>query len=75
MKTKQNEKRAIKKLINNSQNGDLNDKIATIRTFRRIDKDRFEDALKRLKWKPKIKFRELIKEMVLSDINELKKYS
>tara|TARA_E500000178_G_scaffold350597_1_gene409894 strand:- start:375 stop:1418 length:1044 start_codon:yes stop_codon:yes gene_type:complete len=34
-----------------------------------------KDAFKRLKWKPKIKFRELIKEMVLSDINELKKYS
>ena len=53
MKTNQNEKRAIKKLINNSQNGDLNDKIAIIRTFRRIDKDRFEDALKRLNQKNK----------------------
>ncbi len=31
-----------------------------------------KDALKRLKWKPKVKFPDLIKEMVLSDINELK---
>ena len=53
MKTKHNEKCAIDKLINNSRDGDLYDKIATIRTFRRIDKDRFEDALKRLNKKNK----------------------
>jgi GDPmannose 4,6-dehydratase len=45
--------------------------------FRPNEIDKLEgdttDAYKRLKWKPKISFREMIKEMVLSDINEFKK--
>ena len=59
--------------------------IKNKKTLVKIDKNYFrpneinklegdtKDALKRLKWKPKITFNQLIKEMVLSDINELKK--
>ena len=53
MKKKKNEKRALDKLIANSKKGDLSDKIATIRTFRKIDKNRFDDALNRLNQKNK----------------------
>ena len=53
MKRKKIEKRGMEELINNSQHGDLNEKIATIRTFRKVDKNRFEDALKRLKLRNK----------------------
>ena len=59
--------------------------IKNQKTLVKIDKNYFrpneinklegdtKDAFKRLNWKPKIKFHELIKEMVLSDINEIKK--
>ena len=41
-------KKVLEEFIINSKNDGLNDKIATIKTLRKIDKDRFEEAMKRL---------------------------
>ena len=50
---KKKSKRMIEEFIKNSKNDGFSDKIATIKTLRKIDKNRFEDALKELSRKDK----------------------
>ena len=50
---KKKSKRIIDEFIKNSKNDELSGKIATIKTLRKIDKNRFEDALKELSRKDK----------------------
>ena len=50
---KKKSKRIMEEFIKNSKNDGFSDKIATIKTLRKIDKNRFEDALKELSRKDK----------------------
>ena len=45
---KKKSKRIMEEFIKNSKNDGLSGKIATIKTLRKIDKNRFEDSLKEL---------------------------